>query len=378
MPAVSVVKFEGAYGEVTEGGFEISFPNVEPTEKKLVTCDNLSGVTRSVTDWKGTRRFTDDNVVYRSRKSVLSESRYGGGVSGLFFGSMLTAYNPHHAVCLRPEVLWQLIANQVGIYVLQNADACAHFFTKNPDTKEHLEVEMDPTESWGQMILKFRAMFDERIAADVLQAFLPKFSTTDHEAEVTTLLTFMETVSPWYSYGALYCCGFPKILIAGKLSDWKKMVTAVTTLSTMFDGLRYYFSDLIGVLQEIVQTLESRNVEAEFWGSMFRYHSNSSAPVLDGWLSAFVAFRRVQADEKSRKAENELRAPQEFNWRDQWRRANTIDFEDLPQGLNFVDFKLRILPTNSESNFVLMGGVIGSEMEPYLTPRLGFAVVAVD
>ena len=377
MSSTPAVKFEGAYGLATADGFVITFPNVTPTDKKLHECDNHDALRRLVyerTD-KWPSRSDPSPMVYRSRSKVYDDSEYGGKVQSLFYNMILTAYNPHHSVCLRPEVLWQLIVHEVGTYVQQNADACAHFFTDKPNEQQKLAVLMFPGDVWEQVILRFRSIFNERIDAKVLNAFLPKFSTTDQEAEVATLLTFMDTVSKWYSYGAMYCCGFPKILVAGTVKDWKLLLSSATVLSTMFDGLRYYFADLIGVVRTIVTTLESGDVDPEFWGSMFRYHSNSCPPILDGWLSAFIAFRRgsTNGEERGCPVKATLREPHEFHWRDLWRREKTLWFDEVPKGLNYADLTVTT-PGQQEQKFLLIGGVLGSDFDEYLTPRLGIAV----
>src|SRR3989338_237673 len=381
MSSTPTVKFEGAYGLATADGFVVTFPNVTLTDKKLHECDNDDGLRRLV--YERTNKWPSRNdpspVVYRSRSKVYAADEYGGRVQSLFYNTLLTAYNPHHSVCLRPEVLWQLIVHEVGTYVQQNADACAHFFTDKPDEQQKLEVMMFPGDAWEQVILRFRPIFDERIDAKVLNAFLPKFSTTDQEAEVATLLTFMDAASKWYSYGALYFCGFPKILVACTVKDWKLLLASATVLSTMFEGLRYYFADLVGVVRTIVMTLERGDIDSEFWGSMFRYHSNSCPPILDGWLSAFIAFRREPKnwDARDRATKATLRKPQEFHWRDQWRREETLYFSQVPKGLNYANLTVAT-PGQPDQKFLLVGGVLGADFDEYLTPRLGVAVATAQ
>ena len=366
------VSYEGAYGAVVNEGFEISFPKVLPASKPLEAVDNITEVLSNLHDRSiRTKRgviIDASNVLYRSRKIAHANQ---DGMSGLFWRSMLAAYNDHHPVALRPEVLWQIIMNQVGIYVRQNADECASYFTRTPSQQQSLNIAREHGESWEDTLLKMRPEFERHIEKSVLEAFLPKFTTSSAESEVATLLTFMDTVSMWYAYGVMPTCGFPKILLSGEPRDWVKLSEAVNGLSGMFAGLRYYFADLVDVLHDIITAVKTQHVNPEFWGSMFRYHSFSQIPAVDGWLSALIAYRVKIVNKR---VEFVLRG--DFNWRTQFARGSKLEFREIPQGINFASVSFKE-PAQGE-DLLLMTGVLGSEFDSYLTPRLGFVVAKVE
>lgn len=371
------VKYAGAHGKRTEDGFLIRFPHVAPVVKQLNAHDNLELIEQAAYQ-AGVPTKTHANCIrYRSRDTIFIDSQAAEWqASGLktFFNSLRDAYNYHHPIALRPEVLWQLVVNEVATYIHQNAALCAHFFTKKPDEEELIMVSQRDT--WEESLLQFRLEFEARMNPEIVHAFLPRFSTTDQEAEIATLLSFMYAVSKWYRFG-MYCCGFPAILVAGNLADWQLFKKSVEYLSEMFEGLRSYFTDMLGVLSEICHTLQSGAVNEEFWGSLFRYHTGSMPPVLDGWISAFIAYRRGPQREYGPEVAV-LRRSEEFNWQ----RKGTLHDEDefyfhlTPSGISAVTMEA-LSPTGPVGKYLLLGGVLGADYADLLTPRLGLAVVQV-
>ena len=371
-----VVKFEGAYGRRTARGFEIIFPNIKATPEPLHTHDNERALRYAIADTFD--RQCDISFPQRSRTQVHTNDQGDLYSVQTFYGTLLTAYNPHRAICLRPEVLWNLFAHEVGRYVNLHGKECAHLFTKTPETKTTLLIPYEPGEDWCDIVLRYRPLFDGHISPDVLQVLLPRFSTTDTESEVVTLLTFMDTVSQWYDYG-MYCCGFPRILLAGTDDDWKLLRRNVYAIGEMIPGLTHYVAALGSVLRRILDTVRNAEVDPEFWGSMFRYESNSSPPELDGWISAFIAFKRKSRGQGIEEADAVLRDPKEFNWEDTWSGyQRPLRFGDAPRGLNFTNFSVE-RGDGSTGKLVMVSGAIGTEIDgEYLTPRLGFGVGSVQ
>lgn len=372
------VKFEGAYGERSALGFVVNFPNVSPSEYAPKRADNADALGRMISGRLDSpyRRYA---LVHRSRTSGVwvpnkwtSENERGGvNLQGHFFDAAREAYNPHVPFALRPEVVWQIIAHEVGQYVKANAKTYSHYFTRNPEDKISLVVPH--IGDWSQILLRFRTLLAEHMDPCVPEMFLPRFSTSDVESDVVTTLAFMDTVSEWYTYGSAYCCGFPRILIAGTLDDWKLIVKTIGHLSYWFEPLKPYFGDLELVLGEVVATIDTGHVDPPFWGSMFRHYSNSSPPKLDGWLSALALYRATSSGMI-------MRDPDEFHWKRNWLRQpdRPLYFDYRPVGLNFVNFSVQ--PEIGPSiPHLLVGGVIGSEMaDGYLTPRVGYAIARID
>ncbi len=343
-------------GVRTDRGFEISFSAVNPGDvSKIETYDNVESLSQLLEKRVGKPGATE---LYRSRSVIMGRE----SLRALFYHGMTYAYSSHYAVCLRPEVLWHLIAHEAGVYVNQHQDECAGFFTTDPTKKKEILIQMVEDDPWDARLSRFRGAFEPFIAADVLRTFLPRFSTTDAEAEVATLLTFADTVSPWYEYkGIMITCGFPKILLAGTVEDWKLLQSSAQALSDMFEGLRPFFSGLIQVIRSIVATVESGEVDEAFWGSMFKYRGASGPAWMDGWLTTFIAHMRGEAAT--------LRTS--FAWGN---RGDSLKMDDLCDGVNYVDMKVG-LGGGQEQKWVLTSGILGVDLEDgFLTPRLGYAV----
>lgn len=338
-------------------GFEITCPNVEPARREIHKVDNGKSLKGLITARSSVKTV---ELLHRSRCDINSSWEFEK-VEHLFYETMVRAYSDHYPVSLRPEVIWHLIAHEMGVYTNQNKDVCAAFFTDTPDKKKKLEIFVDFDQPIEVSLLRFRQEFEPNIASNVLQAFLPKFTTTDIEAETATLLTFMDTVSPWYEYSGFgVACGFPKILLEGTVEDWKLLHASVTRLHEMFEGFRPFLANLVDVVARIVATIETGDVDPDFWSSMFRYKGGSGQSFISGWLSSFIAYTRGE--------------PPELRTSFEWGEKGGVDMDSLRDGVNFADMPVTY-GDGSVANWVLTSGILGTDYEEgYLVPRLGFAV----
>ena len=359
-------KLPSLKGRMTDLGFEVLCPDLGPADREdgeLQTYDTSADLLALVNRRSGKE---DARLVYRSRSGM--QAFYEPELGAHFYRSMAMAYSWHLGVCLRPEVVWHLIAHEVGAYIGANKKECAHFFTSKPGEKQKLLVFIEENDSWEAVIPKFRTEFAKHVPEEVLHTFLPTFSTSDAESEAATMLTFMDSVSPWFEFGGFQiACGFPSILLAGTAQDWKLLRAHVGGLMGMFEGLRSYLQGAWSVLLTINETFDSGVVDQTFWHSMFRYQSGSGDPTMTGWLSSLVAYMATHEGKKIRTS---------FEWGPE---TNYVNMERLTDGVNYADLTVYVGDESGpKTDYTLVSGVLGSEItDERVVPRLGFAVAEV-
>ena len=77
------------------------------------------------------------------------------------------------------------------------------------------------------------------------------------EKKTVLLINFLDAVSKYYAYFGGTTCGIPEIILEGKHSDWKLLVTATEDLSIHFqDDLGPFFKNLLEVLRKIEKILQ--------------------------------------------------------------------------------------------------------------------------
>ncbi len=332
--------------DIAISALDLESSNIETLIKQSVECkDNDSVIERS----------------YETEELLRSST-------SKFFTAAHNAFDLHANFTLRPEVVWYMIVHEVAICVKQNSKQYAHLFTKSPDKKVLLEVIDNSLiygseeNNWDDTIEMFRQKLSEHISPLVLSLFLTKFSTSDKESDLATLLAFMDTVSSYYKYQVNTLCGIPQIKIAGTRGDWMMLVYKVNELMTLFEPLKQYFVELKSVLQTICDTLHGEVIEADFWKSFYKFKESSGSASVTGWINTFFAYLIHPMN-------NSLVLKSDF----QWGIELGYKMDLLPQHITSVDFNWNYYETDIAMKF--FAGIIGVENDNgFLTPRLGFGV----
>lgn len=313
-------------------------------------------------------------------RSVLNQAENNEGDQFDFPGKIVTvsqfvqaahqAFGEHVPLSLNPDVIWYTIVHEMAVLVKSDPRKYAHLFTGSPDEQKLIEVRDDSliyggNNDWLRSINLVRQPLRENMADFSIQLFLPTFSTSTPESETAVLVTFMDVVSKYYKFQWTTRCGIPSIRLEGDASDWTKLVAQTYSLSEVFTDLKPYFKDLLPVLQEIARTAQNGNVDGEFWGSLYKYNSESGGDSVTGWITAFFAY--IQTPEG-------FKLKRKFDWRDEIRHGwgSGIATNHFSSHVSKVPFIWDYFGTKIPMAFA--AGIFGVDYDGYLSPRLGFGV----
>ncbi len=279
----------------------------------------------------------------------------------------------HVPFALTPDTAWYMIVHEVAEFVKQHAEQYAHLFTSTPGEKQLIQVrddslDYDGPSDWERSINFVRDPLRRTVTDRTMELFLPTFSTSTTEDETALLVAFMDTVSPYYAFKWQTLCGIPQVRLDGDADDWAQLYGSASQLATEINGLSGYFGELLLVLETIARTAAGETPDDEFWHSIYKYGGGSGGPYVNGWITAF--FAHVPTGEG-------MLLKQEFDWRSLLRRPfggfGTNDFPSHASKVPFVwEYYGREIP------MAFAAGMFGvDEVNGFMTPRLGYAVVEV-
>jgi hypothetical protein len=317
-------------------------------------------------------------IHFVSRTDITQLTKYGyeAPTVSLLVQATHTAYSRHLGLSLSPEVFWYVISHEVAIYVKANPELNRKLFTDSKDKKK-LEVRDDSlvydsqNNDWARAINLFRGPLRENVPAQTLELFLPKFGTLNEESETALLVSFMDTVSSYYSFGMTTLCGIPQIRLEGAPADWDLLVARTKELQKTFPGLEKYFQGLVPVLETIAGEVNGKPAGNEFWQSIYKVPGGSGGPRVSGWITAFTAYLPAY------KGGFEMK--EYFGWKrkSQGREGEyltAMGTNDFATHVSKVDFVWNYY--GKEIPMSLAAGILGVEYKDgFVAPRLGYAVV---
>lgn len=141
-----------------------------------------------------------------------------------------TCYANHYGYVIAPHTFWYSIIAEIAQYIVANPKSYRSIFT----TSEDKISIMVPCGGFDEP-LRIYDIYDKLVQYVPVDTgiFLPEFSTSTIESKAATLGAFLETASPYYSYG-MFACGFPKVRFDGTEEDWIKMCTSIQKLTELF------------------------------------------------------------------------------------------------------------------------------------------------
>lgn len=303
--------------------------------------------------------------------------------SSLFFAAVHECFSKHHPLALRPEVLMFLIAHEIATTVKLHAEHYRALFTTS-DEVVRIDVRHDglrrgdPLSPWQEAIPMFRDALEARVPGTIIQDMLPELSTSSLEADVASLIAFMDAASPFYDYHAHTMCGIPQIRLLGEPSDYDALLSSAQALAPRFsDHLGPYFTHLMPVLEVLADQAHGASLDEHFWSSIYKHASMSGTDNFNGWLTAFVNYVQDAPDCRGGKAELRQKDPELFDWANQnssgWCMPG-LALGSVPSQISKVPFTWHYFGTTLPMFF--LGGVLGVDNDDgYVTPNLSYAVV---
>mmetsp|Transcript_1035 Transcript_1035/g.925 ORF Transcript_1035/g.925 Transcript_1035/m.925 type:complete len:138 (+) Transcript_1035:572-985(+) len=104
----------------------------------------------------------------------------------------------------------------------------------------------------------------------------------------------MDAMKNYFEYTVYTSCGIPEITLKGTQDDWKKLREKVYKLKEMNKNnalkLDFWMETLTSVVDKIVDTALTKEVDVEFWKSIYKWGSGSGGARINGWILAFFPY----------------------------------------------------------------------------------------
>ncbi|KAG8824195.1 hypothetical protein FRC19_002307 [Serendipita sp. 401] len=279
-----------------------------------------------------------------------------------FVDTIVTAYNRHHHLVIRPDDIWCAILNQLGFYVNANAEALRSKFVAHEGKKE-LEIigfGNRYTVDFGKMANAMGELMKQNIVDETLHDWvIPNFTTTTPNDIVVCSVTLMSTLKEYFSYKFTLRCGIPSITLLGEKQDYLSILQRLDKLEEFGQEPTVLAHLLRPVINEFANAFDyvkggDSLPNPEFWGKVCHTRSGGSGPTfLSGWITAFCVWdakgkwqggkidninKFLTAEEVTRLERNPFGPPPPLILENM--RYPVIDAADTPKGFCQVDVKL--------------------------------------
>ncbi|KAJ7181373.1 hypothetical protein C8R43DRAFT_870069, partial [Mycena crocata] len=214
-----------------------------------------------------------------------------------FVNTVITAYNNHHALVIRPDDVWLAILSQFNFFVNANAELLRASFVAH-EGKQELVITADGTRyslDFGEMSRQMVDLIEKNVSDPTLRAWvMPKFTTTTVIDTTVSAVLMMATLKEYFSYGfGGIACGIPRVTLDGEKSDWADILGRLEKLKEYGTETTAWYHLLRPVIARFVAAFDAPNSREniDFWQKVAHYHSGGSGPsYYSGWINAFNVF----------------------------------------------------------------------------------------
>ncbi|KAJ7153960.1 hypothetical protein C8R43DRAFT_1235343 [Mycena crocata] len=214
-----------------------------------------------------------------------------------FVHTVISAYNSHHNLVIRPDDVWLAILTQFNFFVNANAELLRANFVAH-DGKKQLTVRKQATRTtmdFAEMARQMVGLMAGVISDPALRAWvIPAFSTTTQADRTVGAIIMMSTLKAYFEYVFESCeCGIPRVTLEGTKADWEDILGRLEKLKEYGVQTTAWYHLLRPVIARFVGAFDAPDALAnkEFWGRIARFeHCGSGHDHYSGWITAFCAF----------------------------------------------------------------------------------------
>ncbi|CAA7266754.1 unnamed protein product [Cyclocybe aegerita] len=210
-----------------------------------------------------------------------------------FVNTVVSAYNAHHNLVIRPDDVWIAILSQFNLYVNAHAEELRSLFVAHEGKKKLVvrAIGTRYTVNFGALANQMTNEIHNNVVDKGLKDWiLPDFSTTSHNDTVICAVLMMATLKAYFSYRMQLCCGIPSVTLEGTKSDWEKLLARIDKLTTFGAEPTAWVALLRPILRRFVDAFDG-HPDVDFWGRVCHYHSQGSGTkYLSGWITAFCVW----------------------------------------------------------------------------------------
>ncbi|KAJ6582386.1 hypothetical protein B0H19DRAFT_1207718 [Mycena capillaripes] len=213
-----------------------------------------------------------------------------------FVWTLISAYNQHHALVIRPDDVWLTILSQFNFFVNARAELLRANFVAHEGKKE-LIVYASGTRydvGFGAMARQMVELIDKNVVDPTLREWvIPRFTTTTANDRTVSAVLIMATLKAYFSYGFGMTCGIPRVTLEGEKADWVDILGRLEKLKEYGIETTAWYHLLRPVITRFIAAFDapSSPENVDFWQRIAHHHSEMSGQdEYSGWITAFTAF----------------------------------------------------------------------------------------
>ncbi|KAJ7604666.1 hypothetical protein DFH06DRAFT_1020721 [Mycena polygramma] len=296
-----------------------------------------------------------------------------------FVDTIISAYNQHQALVLRPDDVWIAILTQFNFYVNANAELLRANFVAH-DGKKELTVTTAAFDDFGRLAREMVGLIEKNIVDPSLRAWaVPDFSTTTVNDTTVSSILLMATLKAYFEY--VYCdvcCGIPRVTLEGEKRDWEKILRRLEKLKEYGMETIAWYHLLVPVISRFVRAFDDPNGKSnvDFWQNVAHFERGGSGPnYYSGWITAFSVFsdRGKWMGPRLNSGVGSAVAPESLTARQFWSayggyadgltldgtRFHKIDCDNIPPSYAEVDVRLVSHNTGENTLCSMTAGAVG-------------------
>ena len=214
--------------------------------------------------------------------------------------TIVTAYNQHHSLVLRPDDVWLCILTQFNLFVNGEgrAEQLRSVFVAHEGKKELVIYGGGTryTADYGDMAKQMTQLIEENIVDPSLRPWIiPNFTTTSDTDVVVSSVVMMATLQAYFDYRFVLLCGIPRVTLLGEKNDWEQIVHRIEKLKEYGPETTAWYRLLKPVVTRFARSFDEGEADStdnrEFWNRVAHWQGGGSGPsYLSGWITAFCAF----------------------------------------------------------------------------------------
>ncbi|KAJ6582394.1 hypothetical protein B0H19DRAFT_1118231 [Mycena capillaripes] len=214
-----------------------------------------------------------------------------------FVRTLISAYNHHHALVIRPDDVWLTILSQFNFFVNARAELLRANFVAHEGKKE-LIVYVQGTQydvNFGAMARQMVGLVDKNVVDPTLREWVvPRFTTTTANDKTVSAVLIMASLKAYFSYDSKSTkCGIPRVTLEGEKADWVDILGRLEKLKEYGIETTAWYHLLRPVIARFVAAFEapSSSENVDFWQRIAHHHTEMSGQdKYSGWITAFTAF----------------------------------------------------------------------------------------
>ncbi|KAF7342975.1 hypothetical protein MVEN_01727600 [Mycena venus] len=296
-----------------------------------------------------------------------------------FVNTVMSAYNQHHALVIRPDDVWLAIVSQFSFYVNGNAELLRANFVAHEGKRELVVVG---PRDFALLSRQMADMIHKNVVDPALREWiLPKFSTTTLTDTTIGSMLLMATTKKYFDFTMVPICGIPRMTLEGEQRDWEQLLHRLAKLKEYGLQTIAWYHLLFPIISRFVKAFEDPDSRAnyEFWQKVACDETFGVCGIHEssGWITAFCVFS-IEGHWRGPKLDTDRpqsRAPESMSSRRFWssytrplqetRPHLTLDGTEypvvslnaVPSGYGEVDVK--VVENTMEYPCVIVAGLVG-------------------